>query len=146
MLSSTSSTLPEVLRRQASTYIYIRSPHYSLRNYPVYTYGYIRLHTCSYSFIVLQLSPQRQASTYIYIRLHLYSPEVCKPLRLFTSTSTSMYSRLQNAHLLPTPSLWLYAARHLYVFSGPSLALSSRWQRVHGYTSLIRPRLQSSPT
>jgi hypothetical protein len=29
-------------------------------------------------------------------------------------------------------------------FSGPSLALFSRWQRVHGYTSLIRPRFHSS--
>ena len=29
-------------------------------------------------------------------------------------------------------------------FSGPSLALFSRWQRVHGYTSLIRPRFRSS--
>ncbi len=32
----------------------------------------------------------------------------------------------------------------LYVYSGPSLALFSRWQRVHGYTSLIRPRLHPS--
>jgi hypothetical protein len=31
-----------------------------------------------------------------------------------------------------------------YIHRGPSLALFSRWQRVHGYTSLIRPRLQSS--
>ncbi len=29
-------------------------------------------------------------------------------------------------------------------FSGPSLVLFSRWQRVHGYTSLIRPRFHSS--
>ena len=33
---------------------------------------------------------------------------------------------------------------HAYIHRGPSLALFSRWQRVHGYTSLIRPRLHSS--
>jgi hypothetical protein len=33
---------------------------------------------------------------------------------------------------------------HAYIHRGPSLDLFSRWQRVHGYTSLIRPRLHSS--
>jgi hypothetical protein len=56
--------------------------------------------------------------------------------------------------------LCLHSSPHLYIlhiisaststpaftlsFSSPSLALFSRWQRVHGYTSLIRPRLHSS--
>jgi hypothetical protein len=33
----------------------------------------------------------------------------------------------------------------LYVFSCPSLALISRWQRVHGYTSLVRPTAPPPP-
>jgi len=53
------------------------------------------------------------------------------------------YSGLHSARRLLTSLIYPYI--HLILrFSGPSLALFSRWQRVHGYTSLIRPRFHSS--
>ncbi len=52
-------------------------------------------------------------------------------------------------HIFVHPRLHSSVDAHICVayilrFSGPSLALFSRWQRVHGYTSLIRPRFHSS--
>ena len=62
---------------------------------------------------------------------------------------SGLYIRLWLPHLyilhivlasMSTPVCVAFTLR----FSGPSLALFSRWQRVHGYTSLIRQRLHSS--
>ncbi len=63
----------------------------------------------------------------------------------YTYTHLWMYSGLYSATATfsrPFSCTFLYI--HAYIHRGPSLALFSRWQRVHGYTSLIRPRLHSS--
>jgi hypothetical protein len=139
MLPSTSSTLLMVLRRQASTYIYIRLPLHSLRNHPN-----SHLHTSIYVFS----GPLRQSLTNIkWKRMHGYTSLIGPRLHSnnFANILTFYYSYIFRtfsctngkddlAHLLPS----------FYVFSGPSLALLSRWQRVHGYTSLIRPRLHQN--
>ncbi len=61
------------------------------------------------------------------------------PLLGLISTASE---RINTTTPVPTSTLNMWPS--LYIFSGPSLALFSRWQRVHGYTSLIRPRLHSS--
>ena len=77
---------------------------------------------------------------------------------LYTYTHLWMYSSLQCysyifaaifVYIFVHPRLHSSVDAHVCVaftlrFSGPSLALFSRWQRVHGYTSLIRPRFHSS--
>ncbi len=63
----------------------------------------------------------------------------------YTYTHLWMYSGLYSATATFSRSFsctFMYI--HTYTHRGPSLALFSRWQRVHGYTSLIRPRLHSS--
>jgi hypothetical protein len=81
--------------------------------------------TFSYIYASAQLSLQCQASTYV-------------PFGLIPTISEKIYI----SHLFLRLRLPLWPS--LYVYSGPSLALFSRWQRVHGYTSLIRPRLHPS--
>jgi hypothetical protein len=51
---------------------------------------------------------------------------------------------LHFTHQTETSLFSTFFTFYILHFSGPSLALFSRWQRVHGYTSLIRPRLHFS--
>jgi hypothetical protein len=85
------------------------------------------LRTFSYTYAPAQLSLQSQASTYV-------------PFGLISSHTIS--EKIYILHLFLHLRLRLWPS--LYVYSGPSLALFSKWQRVHGYTSLIRPRLHPS--
>jgi hypothetical protein len=63
----------------------------------------------------------------------------------YNYTHLWMYSGLYSATAtFSLPFSCTFSYIHAYIHRGPSLALFSRWQRVHGYTSLIRPRLHSS--
>ena len=77
----------------------------------------------------LQSSLHCQASTYVSIWPHLYS--------------LSKYIIHSYGHGTSTPTPLCGPP---LVFSCPSSALITRWQRMHGYTSLIRPRLHPSPS
>ena len=101
-------------------------------------YTYTHLWTCSslYSATATFVRPFSCTFSYIHVYIHLW-------------THSGLYIRLWLPHLyilhivpasMSTPVCVAFTLR----FSVPSLALFSRWQRVHGYTSLIRPRLHSS--
>ena len=80
-----------------------------------------------------------RTSTLTFIRRRTATPI------FYTYTHLWMYSGLYSATATfsrPFSCTFMYI--HTYTHRGPSLALFSRWQRVHGYTSLIRPRLHSS--
>jgi len=83
------------------------------------------------------------AYTHLWVYSGLYSARRLKMSLFYAYTHLWTYSGLHSARRLLTSLIYPYI--HLILrFSGPSLALFSRWQRVHGYTSLIRPRLHSS--
>jgi hypothetical protein len=81
-------------------------------------------------------------------------PDVCRrlystPTLICGRTAVSSYvsSCLISTyilHVIPASTSTPVCVAFTLHFSGPSLALFSRWQRVHGYASLIRPRLHSS--
>ena len=104
---------------------------------------------------------------YNYTHLWMYSglySAICGQfcIHFHTSTPTFICGRTVNFLFYTYTHLWMYSGFysatatfsrpfsctstyiHTYTHRGPSLALFSRWQRVHGYTSLIRPRFHSS--
>ncbi len=88
------------------------------------------------------------AASFVYIFIHprLHSSVDAQVTSLFyTYTHLWMYSGFYSATAtFSRPFSCTSTYIHTYTHRGPSLALFSRWQRVHGYTSLIRPRLHSS--
>jgi hypothetical protein len=93
---------------------------------------------------------------YTYTHLWMYSG-LCSATATFSRPISCTFSYQTSVDV---SILCLHSSPHLYIlhiisaststpaftlsFSSPSLALFSRWQRVHGYTSLIRPRFHSS--
>ena len=98
--------------------------------------------TFSYSHAYTHLRTHSNVSI-----LHLYSPvpvDVQRSLQCYSYIFVAIF-----VYIFVHPRLHSSVDAHVCVayilrFSGPSLALFSRWQRVHGYTSLIRPRFHSS--
>ena len=79
--------------------------------------------------------------SYIHAYIHLWTHSDVSILHLHSSVDVQRSLQCYS---------YIFAAIFVYIFvhprlhpRGPSLALFSRWQRVHGYTSLIRPRLHS---
>jgi hypothetical protein len=92
----------------------------------------------SYIFAVIFVS--------IFVQPRLHSSVDAQVTSLFyTYTHLWMYSGFYSATAtFSRPFSCTSTYIHTYTHRGPSLALFSRWQRVHGYTSLIRPRFHSS--
>ena len=119
--------------------------------------GHFRVHFCTptpTSICGRTATPLFYTYTHLWMYSGLYSA-IRGQFRIHFHTSTPaficgthlwMYSGFYSATATfsrPFSCTFMYI--HTYTHRGPSLALFSRWQRVHGYTSLIRPRLHSSP-
>jgi hypothetical protein len=108
------------------------------------TATFSRSFSCTFSYIHAYIHLWKHSDVSI---LHLHSP-----VPVAVQRSLQCYSYIFAAifvYIFVHPCLHSSVDAHVCVtyilrFSGPSLALFSRWQRVHGYTSLIRPRFHSS--
>jgi hypothetical protein len=123
--------VPDVCRRPSST--------------PTFICGCITISTYVFGCLI---------STFYISYLLLHSTFICGCTAVSTyvfgcliSTFYISYLLLHSTFICGCTAVSTYVFGCListYIHRGPSLALFSRWQRVHGYTSLIRPRLQSS--
>jgi hypothetical protein len=116
-----------------------------------YTYTHLWMYSVLYSATATFVRPFSCTFSYIHVYIHLWTHSDVSILHLHSSVdaqrSLQCYSYIFAVIFTTTfsrPLLCTFSYIHAYIHRGPSLALFSRWQRVHGYTSLIRPRLHSS--
>ncbi len=107
-----------------------------------YTYIHLWMYSGLYNVTATTSRPISCTFLYIYAYIHLWTHSDVSVLHLHSSVDVQRFLQCYS---------YIFAAIFVYIFvhprlhpRGPSLALFSRWQRVHGYTSLIRPRLHSS--
>ena len=102
-------------------------------------YTHLWRHSGLYSAIATFSRPFSCTFLYTHAYLHLWTHSDASILHLHSSVDVQ---RFLQCYSYIFAAIFVYI--HTYTHRGPSLALFSRWQRVHGYTSLIRPRLHSS--
>ena len=101
--------------------------------------GHFRVHFCTSTptFIC-----GRTATSIFYTYAHLWM--YTRSLQCYSYIFAAIFVYIFVHPRLHSSVVARVCVAYILRFSGPSLALFSRWQRVHGYTSLIRPRFHSS--
>ncbi len=139
--------MPDVCRRLYST------PTFICGRTAVSTYVFGCLISTFYiSYLLLYSSVDAQRSLHTSLvasslhstyRTCFYTQHSSVDAQRSLHTSLVASSLHSTVHIVPASTSTPVCVASILRFSGPSLALFSRWQRVHGYTSLIRPRLHS---
>jgi hypothetical protein len=124
----------------------------------IYTFTHLWMYSGLYSATATFSRSFSCTFSYSHAYIHLWTPSNVSILHLYSPVPVDVQRSLQcYSYIFVAIFVYIFVHPRLHSsvdarvcvayilrFSGPSLALFSRWQRVHGYTSLIRPRFHSS--